>query len=147
MALSRPIREWVKTVLQDHASNVDAVFNSMTVDWIENKHYRETVDSATDSGTVSLDISTANVFKRTLDGDTTFEFTGATVDPSGHSFTLVVEQDATGGRSITWPSSVEWSQGTTPSLPDGANDKSVLSFVSLDSGATWIGMVGPTAIS
>jgi hypothetical protein len=147
MALSRPIREWVKTVLQDHASGVDAVFNSLAVNWVENKHYRETVDTATESGTVSLDISSSNVFKRTLDGDTTFEFTGATSSPSGHSFTLMVEQDSTGGRSITWPSSVEWSQGTTPSLPDGADDKSVVSFITLDSGTTWIGMVGPTAVS
>lgn len=101
---------------------------------------RESVTTGTVSGTVSLDLSASTVFRHTLGGDTTFQFTNPGTDPAGNSFTLVVEQDGTGGHAITWPSSVEWPAGAAPSLSTGAGDKHMLAFVSPDGGTTWLGV-------
>lgn len=136
----RPIRVWVRDVIRDFASGVNATFNSLTVTWIENQHVRDVVDTASGSGTLGLDLSSSNQFKRTLTGDATFEFNNPSSDPAGNSFTLVIEQDGSGGHSVTWPGSVEWHNGTSPNLDTSANTKHVFSFFTVDGGSTWIGI-------
>lgn len=116
-------------------------------DQIANNDYNETVVSGSVSGTVGLDLSTANFFRHTLTGGTTFEFNNPEGDPAGNSLTLIVQQDGTGGHSITWPSSVEWDGGSAPSLSTSANDKHMLGFVSPDGGSTWIGVVSAEGIA
>ena len=56
------------------------------------------------------------------------------------TITIVATQDATGGRTITWPSSVKWSEGIVqqPSPAAGA----VTLFNLLWTGQQWIGMLG-----
>jgi hypothetical protein len=51
---------------------------------------------------------------------------------SGGSYTLWVEQDTTGSRTVTWPSSgpgeVQWASSTVPTLTTTANNMDVFSF-------------------
>jgi len=144
----RPVRGWIKDFLENHADSIDAIFGSVEASQIRSTAYFETVSEENVSGTVTLDLSDANLFKRTLTGNTTFEFTAAG-DGSyqGNSLTLIVQQDGAGGHSITWPNSVEWDSGAVPNLSTNANDKHLLTFVSDDNGSTWLGIVGPTNIS
>lgn len=64
----------------------------------------------------------------------------------GASFTLVLSQDGTGGRSVTWPSSVRWAAATPPSLTPTPNKRDVFSFMCAD-GVTWLGFVAGQAYS
>ena len=59
---------------------------------------------------------------------------------SGRATTLelVLTQDATGGRTATWPGSVRWSGGA-PTLTTTANAVNRLVFVSYNGGTTWYG--------
>jgi hypothetical protein len=54
--------------------------------------------------------------------------------------TLVLTQDATGGRTITWPVGVKWPDGIVQQPAAGANTTSV--FHLLWTGTQWLGLVG-----
>lgn len=95
-----------------------------------------TNNSAT--GSVTLNLNNGNVFQMTLTGNATFAFSGAT-SGKACSFGLYVGQDTTGGRTVTWPSSVKWAGGTAPTLTSTASAVDVLVFESLDGGTTWYG--------
>jgi hypothetical protein len=54
---------------------------------------------------------------------------------------LVLTQDATGGRLVTWPSSVRWPGGDAPTLSTAAGAVDRLVFVTYNGGTTWYGDV------
>jgi hypothetical protein len=64
------------------------------------------------AATMALDWSNADVVRITLAGNTTFTFTGAQND---QRLMLELTQDATGGRSVTWPANLRYS-GTIPAI-------------------------------
>lgn len=55
--------------------------------------------------------------------------------------TLVVRQDATGGRLVVWPASVKWAGGTAPTLTVTASAIDVVKLETIDGGTTWFGRV------
>jgi hypothetical protein len=59
---------------------------------------------------------------------------------AGKSFTLALVQDATGSRTVTWPTSVQWAGGIVPSLTTTPAKKDVISFL-CDDGINWTGFV------
>lgn len=71
------------------------------VDAIELKDYKETIYSlGTTSGALSIDVANGNVQTVTLDGNSTLDgFANAEV---GQSLTLIVTQDGTGSRTLTF---------------------------------------------
>ena len=98
----------------------------------------ETVSTnATATGAVTLNLANGNVFNVTLTGNATFTFSGATAGRAC-SFGLYLRQNATGGRTVTWPASVKWSGGA-PTLTTNANAIDILVFESIDGGTTWFG--------
>lgn len=56
------------------------------------------------------------------------------------TITLVLTQDATGGRTIAWPASVKWPDGIAQQPAAAANSVSVINL--LWTGTSWLGMVG-----
>lgn len=99
----------------------------------------EIVNTVAASGTTeTLDLADGNVHDVTLTDNCTFTFAGATNGVSC-SMLLILRQDGTGSRSVTWPGSVSWPDDTAPTLATGANDVDILSFVSVDGGTTWYG--------
>ena len=44
------------------------------------------------------------------------------------SLLLKLTQDSTGGRTVTWPDSVKWPNGTAPTLSTGAGAIDIISF-------------------
>lgn len=75
----------------------------------------------------SFDLSASRTHKLTLTANCALSFSGQ-VD--GESYTIVLVQDATGGRTVTWPSSVKWEGGSPPTLatPAASVDMVVLRF-------------------
>lgn len=102
-----------------------------------------TVASAT--GTVTLVApATATVHNLTLTGNVTLAMPSA---PSGAVYlTLVLRQDATGGRSTTWPSSVAWVDGVAPTLSTAAGTESVVVLFTLNAGSSWTGILSATGV-
>lgn len=86
-----------------------------------------TQQTATGDGTTTIDWTTGNKFKFTFGAQNeTFTFSPAPTKPC--NLILMMIQDATGGRTATWPATVKWPSGTAPTLSAGANDIDILSF-------------------
>lgn len=104
-----------------------------------NNGYIEESSSATiSSSTYTIDLANGTVQLLTLsNASITFTFPTAT---SGRSFLATLKQDATGSRAVTWPASVKWAGGTTPTLTSTASKSDVFSFTCID-GVSWIGVV------
>ncbi len=77
------------------------------------------------TGATTVDWNNSNVQLGTMNGNVTFTFNNPV---SGARYILVLLQDATGGRTVTWPAAVKWSGGTAPTL-SGANKYDVIGFV------------------
>jgi len=92
----------------------------------------------TDGATVTCDLLRANVFELTLGGNRTMDFTNA---QPGQHFTLILKQDATGSRTVTWDAVNDWAGATAPTLTTTANAVDVLSFV-VDSSGNIHGSLG-----
>jgi hypothetical protein len=100
-----------------------------TVHAVGNSGAALTVDAASTSGYIKTVTLTANC---------TFTFTGAAVGDAT-MLELVLTQDATGGRTATWPATVKWGGGVVPSLSSTAAAVDRLVFVSYNGGTTWFG--------
>jgi hypothetical protein len=74
----------------------------------------------------------------TLTGNCTFTLAGATSGRATY-LELVLTQDGTGSRTVTWPAAVKWSDGDAPTLSTaaGAIDRVVLT--TYNGGTTWFG--------
>ena len=94
--------------------------------------------NATAGATPSINLANGNVHNVTLTANATFTFTGATSGVAC-SFSLFLRQDATGSRTVTWPSSVKWPGGVAPTLSTAANKVDLLVFTTLEGGTTWYG--------
>lgn len=98
----------------------------------------ETVATISATGNVALDLATGNVFNVTLTGNTTFTAFNGSTNGKACSFSLYLKQDATGGRTVAWPTGVRWSGGA-PTLSTAANAIDILVFESLNGGTVWFG--------
>lgn len=98
---------------------------------------KETLISANTGTAYTINIASGTVQNLTLTGNCTFTFPTAT---SGEQFTLFLNQDATGSRTVTWPVSIRWAGGSAPSLTTAASKTDVLSFIF--NGTYWVGFVG-----
>lgn len=109
----------------------------------ELKDYAETRTApASASGVLTLKLENGNVFEVTLtENVTTTNLTNPPASGKAGYFTLILKQDATGGRTITFPATVKWSNGVAPSLSTAANALDILTFMTVNGGTTWCGFL------
>lgn len=84
--------------------------------------------------TITLDNGTVQFI--TMTGNCTFTFPTPT---AGKSFSLFLKQDGTGSRLATWPGTVLWPYGITPTLTTTINKTD--RFVFTADGTNWFGSV------
>jgi len=104
--------------------------------------YAEGYVTLVPAASVTADMELGNFFDLTLDQVTTLVFDNPPASGRAGSFTLIVRQDVTGGRLITWPGSVNWEGAAAPTLSTGANQIDMLSFITINGGTTWFGFLG-----
>jgi len=91
------------------------------------------------TGAVTIDWSAGGTQHITLTGNVTLTFSNGV---SGHKYTLIVKQDGTGGRTVTWPGTVRWSGASAPTVTTTASKSDYIGFVynSVDSTYDGIGI-------
>ena len=96
--------------------------------------YTEETVTANTSTAYTVDLANGSLQILTLTGNCTFTFPTAT---AGKGFTMLLKQDGTGSRTVTWPSSVKWPASTAPTITSTASkgDK----FVFIGDGTYWWG--------
>lgn len=103
------------------------------------------VTSSTNATTVNL--RDGSNFSHTLTENTTFSFSNPAASGKVSAFTLKVVQDAlASGYTLTWPTSVDWSNGLAPSLSATASAVDYFVFITHDGGTTWYGFVAGQAM-
>lgn len=96
--------------------------------------YSEALVTANTGTAYTISLSAGTVQLLTLTGNCTFTFPPPT---AGFSFTLLLRQDGTGSRTVTWAGTVRWPGGTAPTITATANrtDK----YVFTADGSVWLG--------
>lgn len=101
--------------------------------------YTEETAVANTTTAYTIDLANGSLFVLTLTGNCTFTFPAVA---AGKSFMMLLKQDATGARTVTWPAAtnpVKWPSSTAPTITATANklDK----FVFTSDGTNWYGSV------
>jgi hypothetical protein len=109
------------------------------------QEYTETVTSPAVAATTTLNCVNGMTHRITLTQNTTIAITGLSPTANlAQTVSIFMKQDATGGRTVTWPSGVKWSNGVAPTLVTTANAENVVSLTTFDSGTTWYGFPAGT---
>lgn len=98
-----------------------------------NGYTEETVTANTGTA-YTIDLANGSVQILTLTGNVTFTFPTAT---AGKSFILLLKQDGTGSRTVTWPAAVKWPGGTAPTITSTASKLDKYIFTA--DGTNWYG--------
>lgn len=94
---------------------------------------RGAVTTLTDGATITPDFAASNNFELTLT-DTGRTLANPTNITAGQSGVIVINQDATGNRTITsYGSYFKFAGGTAPTLSTGANSLDILSYYCVSS--------------
>jgi hypothetical protein len=98
-------------------------------------NYVETLFSANTGTAITVNLANGTVQNLTLTGNATITMPTAV---AGKSFIIMLRQDATGSRSVTW-STVVWPGGTAPTITGTASKMDMYSFFS--DGTNWYGVI------
>ena len=96
-------------------------------------NYVETLYTANTATAITVSLANGTVQNLTLTGNATITMPTAV---AGKSFIIILSQDATGSRTVTW-STVSWPGGTAPTITSTASKKDIYSFFS--DGTNWYG--------
>ena len=126
----------------------DQTFSSATLKMADNiverpelKDFAVTHSALTQSsGTVDLDLSTANSFSFTLTENATITLSNPPGTGNFGQVTVEITQDGGGGAyTVTWPGSVTWPGGTGPTISTANDAVDVVTLFTRDGGTTWRG--------
>ena len=92
------------------------------------------------NGTYDADCANANIFQITLGGNTTISFTNVPASGNGYVCVFKITQGSS-NYQITWPTTVNWSDGTAPNLSVGSGDVDVVTLFTADAGTNWYGFI------
>lgn len=98
--------------------------------------YTEETVTANSSTAYTINLANGTVQFITMTGNCTFTFPTPT---AGKSFSLFLKQDGTGSRTATWPGTVLWPYGISPTLTTTINKTD--RFVFTADGTNWFGSV------
>ena len=124
----------------NHAGTVVAYVDSSGF-WtgsIKAKIQRDSVTAVSASGATNIDLSLGNAFVVTMNGTATFSFINPPSGTDITSFTIITVNSA-GGYAISWPGSVTWSGGATPTRTTTSAKQDAYTFFTRDGGTTYVG--------
>lgn len=87
------------------------------------------------TGSITIDLSSAHVFTATLTGNVTLAWSSLPAAGTMTDRVLILTQDATGGRTITWPAGTKWPGGLAYTT-DAASVETAVGLLVDSGGAT-----------
>lgn len=98
-------------------------YNNLRKDWLTGS---KSLITETDSATIDFDLDSSNLQEVVLGGNRTLTVTNSNV---GQVFVVRIKQDATGSRTVTWFSTINWTNGVVPILTTTATKTDVFGFI------------------
>lgn len=86
--------------------------------------YKDSLETIVNSATTDVNLGSGNIQVITLGASTAITFTFA---KSG-IYTLIVQQDGTGGYAVTWSNTIRWTNGTAPTITTTANKADIITI-------------------
>lgn len=106
------------------------------------KDYAETVVTANSGTSYTADLENGNVVDLTLTGNCTLTISNPPASGTLGALTLILTQDGTGSRTLTFPAAVIWAGGSAPTITATATTGTdVITLLTVDGGTTWYGFV------
>jgi hypothetical protein len=122
--------------------NVNASSQVTAVGFMRGKFSDDVVALGNTGTSTTINLAAGTVFTATLTGNCTFTFANPNGTAStGSSFTLILTNDATPGRTIVWPATVQYSDGAVPARTTAANAKDIWFFFTPDGGSVYYGSI------
>lgn len=87
-----------------------------------------------DGATITFNLAASNWHTVTLGGNRTLALNGGTV---GQQFSIVLVQDGTGSRTVTWFPGIKWPSATPPTLTTTAGGIDVFTFKVIGAGVIY----------
>ncbi len=116
--------------------------NSGAFTTLSANNYSELVNNAGNSGTsITIDLHKGNTQEIILTGNATLTVINMAASGYKSDLTLILTQDTTGSRLVTWPITTKWAGGSVPVLSTAANAMDIIKLITVDGGATWYGSV------
>jgi hypothetical protein len=108
------------------------------------KDYSETLAVKGNSGAdLTINFEDGNVQSVVLTNNCTISFTNPPATGRAGSITLIVKKDDNGlPRQIWWPVTIKWEEGLIPNTLDEANQIAIYTFITIDGGTTYYGIIG-----
>lgn len=104
----------------------------------DNGTIEESTAITSSAGAATINLRDGNIFTHTLTENVTYTFSNPAASGRASAFILKVTQDSS-GRTITWPSSVDWAAATAPTLTATNAGVDVFGFMTVDGGTTYYG--------
>lgn len=102
-----------------------AFLKDCSIPFEKTAYFDEEVDNGNSGAADTIDWGAGNKQKSTLTNNCTFTFTA----PDGPcNLILELHQDTTGSRTVTWPGTVVWPDGSAPTLSTGVDAIDVVAF-------------------
>jgi len=118
-------------LIKDKSIKVDTINENTSNAGVTIKKLVQTINTATDGETVTFDLSKGGLQEVTLGGNRTLAVSNVSV---GQCFVIDLIQDGTGSRTVTWFTTIKWTDGTTPTLTTTANKRDSFGFICKSSG-------------
>jgi hypothetical protein len=104
------------------------------------KAYKDFLQANTNVNAANTcDLSVSNFFRLVMTASAQFTFINAPSSGTAQQFSLLIMQDATGGRSPTFANTVYWAGGSIPPATTAANSRDLWTFITYDGGSTYWG--------
>jgi hypothetical protein len=97
------------------------------------------IANTTTNGANTVNLQDSNYFRHVLTANSTFTFTNAPASGTGQLFSLLILQDGTGGRTVSWGNTIYWAGGSAPPATTNANARDLWTFITYDAGSTYWG--------
>ena len=91
---------------------------------------RNSIVTATDAATVTFNLESGKIQEVTLGGNRTLALSNAN---DGQAFILILRQDGTGSRTVTWFANIKWQDNVDPTLDTAANGVDTFGFIRVSS--------------
>lgn len=109
--------------------------------YLPNAHELRVVPTV--SSTTTLNVSLGTYFHVVLTTNVTFAISNVSATPAANRLVVLIEQDGTGGRTISWSGlTITWEGGSAPEMPSAAGSKMLVELLSVDGGTSWFGFPG-----
>jgi len=122
------------TTISVSAAGVYALVNAAITDFYVSK-FKNAVDldvpaeilyTDTDGSTITFDILASKLHEVTITNNRTLAVSNV---KKGDVFILTIIQDGTGGRTVTWFSTIQWPDAVVPTLSTGISKRDTFGFI------------------